>query len=71
VLEGAELLDLLEKLPYISGSSLEGKGTAANAVFTAQRALMLGIAKGAGDARAADRTGQLLRRVEITKVGVL
>lgn len=71
VLEGAELLEVLEHLPYITGSASEGKGTAADAVFTAQRALMMTIAKGAGDTRAADRTGQLLRRVEITKVGVL
>jgi hypothetical protein len=65
------MLEVLETLPYITGTASEGKGTAADAVFTAQRALMLTIAKGAGDTRAADRTGQLLRRVEITKVGVL
>eukprot|EP00967_Tisochrysis_lutea_P017239 scaffold19515_cov31-Tisochrysis_lutea.AAC.1 len=71
ILDGANILELIETLPYITGSSNEGKGTAADAVFNAQRAFMLSIAKGAGDTRAADRTGQLLRRVEITKVGVL
>jgi hypothetical protein len=50
---------------------MEGEGTAANAVFTAQREFFTGLSKAVGDSRAEDRTGQLLRRVEITKCGRL
>ena len=42
-----------------------------NAVFTAQREFFTGLSKAVGDSRAEDRTGQLLRRVEITKCGRL
>jgi hypothetical protein len=65
------LLTILEGLPYITGKSMEGEGTAANAVFTAQREFFTGLSKAVGDSRAEDRTGQLLRRVEITKCGHL
>jgi len=65
------LLSQLEGLPYITGKSLEGDGTAANAVFTAQKSFFTGLSKAVGDTRAEDRTGQLLRRVEITKCGRL
>jgi len=66
-----KLLALLESLPYISGKSIEGEGTAANAVFTAQKSFFTTLSKGVGDTRAEDRTGKLLRRVEITKCGRL
>ena len=65
------LLTILEGLPYITGKSMEGEGTAANAVFTAQREFFTGLSKAVGDSRAEDRTGQMLRRVEITKCGRL
>jgi len=70
-LSGADLLDVLEGLPFITGKSLEGEGTAANAIFTAQRSLFSSLAKSSGDTRAEDRTGLLLRRVEITRCGRL
>jgi cyclophilin family peptidyl-prolyl cis-trans isomerase len=65
------LLTMLEGLPYITGRSLDGEGTAADAIFTAQKSFFPGLAKASGDTRAEDRTGQLLRRVEITKCGRL
>ena len=71
VLDGLELLGLIENLPYITGKSIEGEGTAANAVFQAQKSLFSGLSKSVGDSRAEDRTGKLLRRVEITNCGRL
>ena len=70
-LTGSDLLDMLEKLPFITGTSIEGEGTAANALFTAQKSLFFGVSKTIGDSRAEDRTGMLLRRVEITRCGRL
>ena len=72
--EGAEneaVLKLLEGLPYITGRSLEEPGSAPDQVFNAQKAFFTTVAKGIGDQRATDRTGQLLRRVEIVNCGVL
>ena len=69
--ENFVLLAELEGLPYITGTSLEGEGTAANAVFQAQKAFFGGLSKSVGDTRAKDRTGTLLRRVEITSCGLL
>ena len=69
--EGLDLLSTIEELPYITGKSLEGDGTAANAVFQAQKNLFTGLSKSVGDSRAEDRTGKLLRRVEIVKCGRL
>ena len=68
---GLELLTQVEALPYITGRSLEEPGSVADSVFNAQKSLFSGLAKGAGDARAEDRTGRLLRRVEITGCGLL
>ena len=65
------LLAALESLPFITGKSLEGEGTPENALFQAQKALFTSIAKTTGDTRAEDRTGVLLRRVEITRCGRL
>ena len=65
------LLAAMEDLPYITGTSLEGERTAANAVFTAQRSFFSALSKAVGDTRAEDRTGLLLRRVEITRCGRL
>eukprot|EP00316_Scyphosphaera_apsteinii_P001394 CAMPEP_0119302834 /NCGR_PEP_ID=MMETSP1333-20130426/4365_1 /TAXON_ID=418940 /ORGANISM="Scyphosphaera apsteinii, Strain RCC1455" /LENGTH=301 /DNA_ID=CAMNT_0007305311 /DNA_START=183 /DNA_END=1088 /DNA_ORIENTATION=- len=69
--EGGELLDLIETLPYITGRSLEEPGSVADQVFKVQRSLFTSVSKSIGDTRAKDRTGQLLRRVEITNCGVL
>ena len=66
-----DLLEQIEELPYITGKSLEGDGTAANAVFQAQKSFFTGLSKTVGDTRAEDRTGRLLRRVEITQCGLL
>ena len=63
------LIEQIEALPYITGNSNEGEGTAANAVFQAQKQFFGGLAKANGDTRAEDRTGRLLRRVEITSCG--
>ena len=68
---GFEMLAEIEALPYITGKSLEGEGTVANEVFQAQKALFGGLSKVVGDTRAEDRTGKLLRRVEIVQCGVL
>lgn len=70
-LTGGDVLELLEGLPYITGKSLEGDGTTANAIFTAQKSFFSSLAKASGDTRAEDRTGLLLRRVEITRCGRL
>ena len=43
----------------------------ADTVFNAQKAIFSGLSRAAGDSRAEDRTGRLLRRVEITGCGVL
>ena len=69
--ENEKLLALLEGLPYITGVSREGEGTAANAVFQAQKQFFTAFSKAAGDKRAEDRTGVLLRRVELTRCGRL
>ena len=65
------LLAQIEQLPYITGKSLEGEGTAANSVFQAQKSFFTTLSKAAGDSRSEDRTGKLLRRVEITQCGLL
>ena len=54
-----------------TGVSREGEGTAANAVFQAQKQFFTAFSKAAGDKRAEDRTGVLLRRVELTRCGRL
>ena len=69
VLEGLDLLEKIEELPYITGKSIEGEGTTANAVFQAQKSFFSGLSKSVGDSRAEDRTGRLLRRVEIVSCG--
>lgn len=71
VVGGADVLAAIEALPYITGKSIDPPGSAKDAAFTAQRALFSGLSKGIGDSRAEDRTGKLLRRVEIVKCGRL
>ena len=71
VQEGLQYLDEIEQLPYITGRSLEKPGSVADQVFMAQKSLFSGLSKATGDTRAEDRTGKLLRRVEITSCGVL
>ena len=65
------LLKLMEGLPYITGRSLEEPGSVSDGIFNAQKGLFGGLAKGMGDARAEDRTGRLLRRVEMVNCGLL
>ena len=69
--ENEQLLTLLEGLPYITGVSREGEGTAANAVFQTQKQFFSTLSKAVGDKRAEDRTGLLLRRVELVRCGRL
>ena len=64
-------LKLMEGLPYITGRSLEELGSVSDGIFNAQKGLFGGLAKGMGDARAEDRTGRLLRRVEMVNCGLL
>ena len=71
VMNGAELLEEIEGLPFITGRSIEEPGSVGDEVFKAQKSLFSGLSKGIGDARAEDRTGKILRRVEITKCGLL
>ncbi|EOD15059.1 hypothetical protein EMIHUDRAFT_434219 [Emiliania huxleyi CCMP1516] len=69
--DSAGLLPLIEGLPYITGRSLEEPGSVADNVFNAQKSLFTSLSKTIGDSRAEDRTGQLLRRVEIVNCGLL
>jgi cyclophilin family peptidyl-prolyl cis-trans isomerase len=69
--ESARMLALMEGLPFITGKSIEGEGTTANAIFQSQKKLFTSLSKSIGDSRSEDRTGMLLRRVEITKCGRL
>ena len=65
------MLKLIEGLPYITGRSLEEPGSAPDVIFDMQKNFFGGLSKGIGDTRAEDRTGKLLRRVEIVRAGVL
>ena len=69
--EGDDMLKLIEGLPYITGRSLEEPGSAPDVIFGMQKNFFGGLSKGIGDTRAEDRTGKLLRRVEIVRAGVL
>jgi cyclophilin family peptidyl-prolyl cis-trans isomerase len=71
VIEGMEYIEQIASLPYVTGSSREGPGTLADEVFQAQKRVFSQLAVAAGDRRAEDRTGRLLRRVEITRSGLL
>ena len=67
----SNMLGLMEGLPYVTGRSLEVPGSAADTIWNLQRGAFLALAKSSGDKRAVDRTGQLLRRVEIVSTGIL
>lgn len=71
VVDGLELLVTIEGMPFITGKSIDPPGSAKATVFSAQKALFSSISKGVGDSRAEDRTGKLLRRVEIVACGRL
>ena len=71
VSDEAQLLDLIQTLPYVTGRSLDAPGSAADTVFSAQKSFFSTLSKTLGDKRAEDRTGQLLRRVEIVSCGRL
>ena len=66
-----DLLQMVEELPYITGKSLDAPGSVADEVYKAQKAIFGGLSKTVGDTRAEDRTGKLLRRVEITACGLM
>ena len=68
---GDDLLQMVEELPYITGKSLDAPGSVADEVYKAQKAIFGGLSKTVGDTRAEDRTGKLLRRVEITACGLM
>ena len=69
--EGWGLVELVSRLPYVTGRAKEGGGTVADEVFLAQRRFFSAVAQSLSDRRAEDRTGRLLRRVEIVASGVL
>ena len=69
--EGDDLLQLIESQPYITGKSIDPPGSAKDKIFDVQKSIFGTLSKAAGDSRAEDRTGKLLRRVEITNVGIL
>ena len=65
------MLRLIEGLPFVSGRSLEEPGSASDTVYNLQKSFFTSLSKSIGDTRAADRTGQLLRRVEMVNCGLL
>ena len=69
--EGDDILRLIESLPYVTGKSIEAPGSPKDLIYDAQKSFFGTLSKATGDSRAVDRTGQLLRRVEITNCGVL
>ena len=72
VLEGENLLLEMAELPFVTGKSLDPSGSVASNLFAAQNQYFRGLAKAVGDTRVAKTyPGKLLRRVEITKAGVL
>lgn len=72
VLQGEELLLEIAQLPFVTGKSLDKTGSVASNVWAAQNAYFRGLAKSLGDTRVQKTfPGKLLRRVEITKVGLV
>ena len=69
--EGDDLLRLIESQPYITGKSIDPPGSAKDKIFDVQKSIFGTLSKATGDSRAVDRTGMLLRRVEITSCGLL
>lgn len=66
---GQDLLSKMEQLPYITGKATQGEGTKENEIYQKQFKFFSDFGKTIGDSRAKDRTGLLLRRVEIVRVG--
>ncbi|CAM9818707.1 unnamed protein product [Ascophyllum nodosum] len=73
LLQGDEVLSRLEKVPvYGGGSRLLEEGSVASNAFKAQNRALVYIGKNVfKDERAVDRTGSLMRRVDIVNCGVL
>ena len=72
VLAGQELLLEMAQLPFVTGRSLDPKGSVASNLWSAQNQYFRGLAKSLGDTRVQKTfPGKLLRRVEITKAGVV
>jgi cyclophilin family peptidyl-prolyl cis-trans isomerase len=72
VLAGQDLLLEMAQLPFVTGRSLDPTGSVASNVWSAQNQYFRGLAKSLGDTRVQKTfPGKLLRRVEITKAGVV
>eukprot|EP00600_Ochromonadales_sp_CCMP1393_P006337 CAMPEP_0174965920 /NCGR_PEP_ID=MMETSP0004_2-20121128/6696_1 /TAXON_ID=420556 /ORGANISM="Ochromonas sp., Strain CCMP1393" /LENGTH=292 /DNA_ID=CAMNT_0016214795 /DNA_START=107 /DNA_END=985 /DNA_ORIENTATION=+ len=77
VLEGAEVLEALSKIPTYTYTTKTGYGGQdkglesglADTWFEGQKKLYVGAGRAFGDLRAIDRRGQLLRRVTIRQTG--
>jgi len=72
VLSGEELILEMANLPFVTGKSLDPTGSVASNLWSAQNQYFRGLAKSLGDTRVQKTfPGKLLRRVEITKAGVV
>ena len=79
VLEGQDTIDALSQIPTYTYTTKTGyaggkKGVesgVADAWFSAQKSLFVGAGKAAGDMRAIDRRGQMLKRVSIKRQGMV
>eukprot|EP00638_Chattonella_subsalsa_P002538 CAMPEP_0117759204 /NCGR_PEP_ID=MMETSP0947-20121206/15872_1 /TAXON_ID=44440 /ORGANISM="Chattonella subsalsa, Strain CCMP2191" /LENGTH=275 /DNA_ID=CAMNT_0005579613 /DNA_START=130 /DNA_END=957 /DNA_ORIENTATION=+ len=71
LLEGDEVLQRLEEIPTYSYKSTEPEGSLADDWYQAQKRFFVNAGKIAGDQRAVDQTGKLLRKVEIKNCGIL
>ncbi|CAM9582136.1 unnamed protein product [Scytosiphon promiscuus] len=72
LLQGQDVLDRLENVPVYGSQTRLEEGTLASDAFKAQNRALVYIGKNVfGDQRAVDRTGSLMRRVDILNCGVL
>lgn len=73
VVSGSEWLAEIEALPVYTGRAAPGSqaGGVGAAIFDAQRRVFTSIGTALGDTRSEENVGRLLRRVEITKCGLL
>jgi len=72
VIAGEEYVQEIVKLPFVTGKSLDPEGSPADSWWKAQREFFRNVAKVSGDTRVTNTfPGKLLRRVEITKCGLI
>jgi len=72
VLQGQELVLAMAQLPFVTGKSLDPSGSPSDQWWQAQNRYFQSLAKQLGDTRVSNKyPGKLLRRVEVTKCGVL